>query len=201
MNKFVVAGGWSAGQYPRLDDLYTMGEVIGVNDSAIETNVHTAFTMDRKWFENRWEKLHQCDEVWVRRKCDCNVPQDRKFWRTFEHLNVNYPSDQEGILHGGNSGTCAINLAMQTMYEGDRLFLFGFDMQAGPNGEPYWYKPYAWAIKSGASQRGTAREWIEQLRGFDDYAREHQLAIYNVTCRSALNCFQRIDFEQFEGIL
>ena len=54
-NKFVIGGGWSVGQYAdQLDDLTSLGHVIGVNDASIHANVHEALTMDRLWFEHRW---------------------------------------------------------------------------------------------------------------------------------------------------
>lgn len=195
--KFVIAGGWSLKQWSdRLPDLMSYGHVIGVNDAAIHTDVHEALTMDRLWFENRWAALASArvGKVWVREKCDCNVPGH--YATTFRHYAKPIPSETPGELHGGNSGTCAVNLAYQQMSEGDYLFLLGFDMCKGPNGEPYWYPPYAWAKPEGATKPGHFAKWADELRGFANYAIAKHFNVYNVTSRSVLESFPKIGFEQ-----
>lgn len=206
-NKFVVGGGWSAGQFDQLDRLTKWGEVIGVNDSMWRIPCDIGLTMDRLWFENRFETIRQrdmfkapLDNVWVREKCDCNIKQP-KTWHTFTHYNRPYPTMEEGTLHGGNSGTCAINLALQTMLEGDRLFLFGFDMQKGPKGEPYWYPAYSWANPGGATKKGHFDQWRRDMHGFASWARTRNIMIYNVTCHSALDCFRKLSFKDFLGVV
>lgn len=197
-NNVVIGGGWSVTPWAqKLDDLIAYAHVIGVNDAAIYTDVHEALTMDRLWFENRWPALkgqRLPSRVWVREKCDCNVPDSTA--TRFKHFRKPYPSTDEGVLHGGNSGTCAINLAFHRMNEGDSLFLLGFDMQKGPSGEPYWYPPYPWTQPEGATKSGHFNMWVQEMRGFEIYAKAHRLNVYNVTTRSALQCFPKITFEQ-----
>jgi len=200
-NKFVVGGGWSVGQWaPHLDDLTSLGHVIGVNDAAIHMKVHEAITMDRLWFEHRWPTLRdlRVPKVWVREKCDCNVPRktSEDNWLTFRHFNKPMPSITHGELHGGNSGTCAINLAFQQMLNGDNLFLFGFDMQKGPGGEPYWYPPYPWTHPEGATKPGHFNGWVRDLYGFVNYAKAKQLNVYNVTTRSKIEYWPKITLDQ-----
>ena len=166
-NKFVIGGGWSVSEYAsHLDDLTSLGHVIGVNESSVLVNVHEALTMDRLWFEHRWPQLaaSRVQKVWVREKCDCNVPDNTAL--KFAHFNRPYPSTTPGVLHGGNSGTCAINLAMQQMAEGDNLFLLGFDMQKGPQGQPYWHKPYEWTKPEGATKPGHFNTWVRDMLCF-----------------------------------
>lgn len=196
-NKFVLAGGWSVKQWvPFLDDLTSLGHVIGVNESSILANVHEALTMDRLWFENRWKQLQaaRVAKVWVREKCDCNVPDSTA--TPFIHFNRPYPSTAHGILHGGNSGTCAINLALQQMTEGDNLFLLGFDMQKGPGGQPYWHDPYPWAKPEGATKPGHFNAWVRDMHGFAQYAKVEKLNVYNVTTRSQIPHFPKMTFPQ-----
>lgn len=196
-NKFVIGGGYSVGEYAnKLDDLMSYGHVIGVNDSAIHAPVHEALTMDRLWFENRWASLRnlRVNTTWVREKCDCNVPRkdERDNWVTFKHLNKPFPSVTPKELHGGNSGACAINLAMQQMFEGDNLFLLGFDMCKGPNGEPYWYPPYPWANPAGATKPGHFKQWVHDLEGFDVHARTKKFNVYVVGLRSRIEWWPKI---------
>lgn len=205
-NKFVIGGGWSVKQWvDRLDDLISHGHVIGVNDAGWRVRCHEAITMDRLWFENRWPILRdsRVQRTWVREKCDCNVPRktERDNWLTFKHFNKITPSEIEGVLHGGNSGTCAINLAFLQMAQGDNLFLFGFDMQKGPNGEPYWYDHYPWASPTGATKPGHFNSWVKDMIGFAQYARRKGFNIYNVTTRSMIPYFPKITFDQMEGML
>lgn len=204
-NKFVIGGGWSIKQWSdRLPDLMSYGHVIGVNDAAIHTDVHEALTMDRLWFENRWKQLaaSRVQKVWVREKCDCNVEGDGSFaWSRFKHFNRPYPSTEYLTLHGGNSGTCAMNLAFQQMDSGDNLFLFGFDMQKGPNGEPYWYPPYSWAKPDGATKVGHFNLWVKDMFGFAQHAHVKKLNVYNVTTRSMIPHFPKLTFDQMLEML
>lgn len=203
-NFFVVAGGWTVSQF-NTRELYRRGHVIGVNDAALWTNVHEALTMDRLWFENRWPYLRAAEvsSVWVREKCDCNVPRKTKRdnWRTFRHYAKTVPSTTPGELHGGNSGTCAINLAFQRMSVGDRLFLLGFDMCSGPGNEPYWYPSYPWAAPLGATKSGHFKKWANELEGFAQYATQQQFSVYNVSDRSKINCWEKIRFGQMLELL
>lgn len=201
-NSFVIAGGWSLGQdVDRADSLLSLGHVIGVNDVGIHLPTHEVVTMDRLWFEHRWPALRVTrphPTVWVREKCDCNVPRKDVFddWKTFKHFNKIFPSVTAGELHGGNSGTCAINLAFQRMTEGDNLFLLGFDMCKGPHGEPYWYPPYSWARPDGATKAGHFASWVRDISGFASHSRTHNLNVYNVSMRSQLQCWPKLKFDQ-----
>lgn len=201
-NKFVIGGGWSLHQWAdMLPDLISHGHVIGVNDAAIHTDVHEALTMDRLWFEHRWPVLrtHRIQKIWVREKCDCNVPTSTA--TKFKHFAKSVPSEEVGTLHGGNSGACAVNLAFQQMYSGDNLFLLGFDMQKGPKGEPYWYPPYPWAKPEGATKDGHFVKWVDELRSFANFALAKGFNVYNVTTRSRLVSFPKITFEQMLEML
>jgi hypothetical protein len=201
-SNFVIGGGWSAGQVASedLDNLMAFGHVIGVNDAAIYAAVHDALTMDRLWFENRWRTLRGLGigQTYVREKCDCNVPRKDSHdnWRTFKHFNRPYPSVTPGELHGGNSGACAVNLAMQRMLEGDNLFLIGFDMCRGPEGQPYWYPPYPWANPMGATKPGHFNQWVNDFEGFDVHARTKKFNVYVVGLRSRIHWWPKIKFEQ-----
>lgn len=199
-NNFVIGGGWSLTPYiDSLNDLMSFGHVIGVNEASVRVNVHEAITMDRLWFEHRWSALKtlRVQKVWVREKCDCNVPRkdESDNWMTFKHFNKNTPSVTYGELHGGNSGTCGINLALQRMLDGDNLFLLGFDMCKGPHEEPYWHPPYSWTSPAGATKPGHFNEWVKDMAGFASYAKVNRLNVYNVSSRSKITYFPKIKYE------
>lgn len=209
-NNFVIGGGWSVSQFAtQLDDLMSLGHVIGVNDAGWRVDCHEALTMDRLWFEHRWPMLREKNsygfrtKVWVREKCDCNVPRKTEDddWLTFKHFNKPTPSVTARELHGGNSGTCAINLAFQRMLAGDNLFLLGFDMCRGPNDEPYWYKPYPWANPAGATKKGHFDNWVKDLSGFAGYATAHGFNVYNVSMRSQIKYWPKLKFDQMMEML
>jgi hypothetical protein len=191
LNKFVIGGGWSVSQIDTRK-LHRYGHTYGVNDAALFTNVFTAVTMDRLWFEHRWPmlKARRIDEVYVREKCDCNVKRDSTaYWKTFKHHHKPGMSKAPGELFGGNSGTCAINLAYQSMADGDSLFLLGFDMCRGPGNEPYWYPAYPWANPDGGTKPGHYRDWVKQ---FDDIAKvfeSRKMKVYSVNPRTQIKNF------------
>lgn len=200
-NNFVIGGGWSVSLCASiLDDLMSLGHVIGVNESATLVDVHEAITMDRLWFEHRWPVLREqrVQKVWVREKCDCNVPRKTGHdnWLTFKHFSKPMPSVTPGELHGGNSGTCGINLAFQRMLEGDNLFLLGFDMCKGPDQQPYWHKPYPWASPEGATKPGHFKQWVNDLDGFASFAKSRRFNVYNVSMRSRIELWPKIRPDQ-----
>jgi hypothetical protein len=120
--------------------------------------------------------------------------------KVFKHLRTLYMQEEEGTLAGSNSGTCAINLAYQQMEAGDTLFLLGFDMCRGPDGEAYWYPPYSWNPE-GATKPGNYRDWVNELQSFKAQFVTRKMNVFNVTHRSDLFVFPKITFEQMMGML
>ena len=200
-NFFIIGGGWSATEV-HTNALRKYGSVIGVNDAALWADVDTCLTMDRLWFENRlpYLKARRVPSIWVREKCDCNI-KDPKRWTTFKHLREPGLSHTKGTLYGSNSGTCAINLAYQWMHEGSNLFLIGFDMCKGPNGEPYWYPPYPWAQPEGSTKPGHFRDWLREFDMINSVFVARGMNVYNVSSRSAIGVFPKLSFDSMMGML
>jgi hypothetical protein len=198
--KFVIGGGWTVSAYDTRD-LYKYGHVYGINDASLWTNVHTALTMDRLWFEHRWPhlKIKRIDDIWAREGCDKNVKNHTA--RIFNHKNTPILSTEEGFLCGSNSGTCGVNLAFQRMTEGDTLFLLGFDMQKGPDGDPYWYPPYEWAKPEGATKDGHYREWAREFESIYSQFKAKHMNVFNVSHRTAIKAFPIIRFDQMMNML
>lgn len=194
-NKIIIGGGSTVAEY-RHRNLNSAAHVYGINDAALWTDVHTVVTMDRLWFENRWPylKAMQASDIHIREGCDKNVKDHTA--TVFKHLRTTYLQRERGTLAGSNSGACALNLAYQNSERGDNIFLLGFDMCKGPNGEPYWYPPYPWALPEGATKPGHFHDWTIELSQFHAQLLIDGINVYNVTHRSQLMVFPKISFKQ-----
>lgn len=192
----IIAGGWSCSQYKRIKKLTKWGHVIGVNDAAIYAEVHTAITMDRLWLEHRLEEMDkQTIPLWYRVCTAKNVKPG-----PLHHSFVGQPnnvrmSEDRAELWGSNSGAVALNLAY--LMRPRRLYLFGFDMQQGPRGEPHWYPPYPWKSGGGAKV-GTMRQWADEFRIKFQQFKKAGVTVKNVNTRSLITAFPTIGFEEFE---
>ena len=192
----VLAGGASVMQY-NLRDLEHRGYLIAVNDAAIYTKCHVAFTMDRLWLEGRQLllKVLQPPEIWYRKGTPKNF-EPPYTWNAFTH-DKDYPTlmtKEHGRLNGSNSGTCAVNRAFQLRPE--RVFLLGFDMQHGPRGEKHWYPDYPWG-NGGGSKPGTLREWKEEFGDIAKQFKQEGIAVFNVNHRSLITAFPVISYDEF----
>lgn len=193
----VVGGGWSMGQ---VNHDRVPGLVIAINDAAIrlKCDVDAILTMDRLWTEYRWPYLLRAKKpFFCRQTCLQNVPgwRDQPWVHVFDNDNKTaIMSNDAKVLNGSNSGTCGINLAF--IHRPKELYLFGFDMQKGPKGEPYWWPPYPWAPQ-GATKSGKYQDWA---REFDIIAGQFKLIgtqVYNVSNRSLIKSFIKLDPVKF----
>lgn len=197
-NVTVVAGGASVMNY-RLRGIEDNSYVIGVNDAALYTRCHVAFTMDRLWLEGRQLllKVIEPPEVWYRRGTPKNFEPPHR-WNAFVH-DEGYPTQmtkEYGKLNGSNSGTCAVNRAFQLKPE--RVFLLGFDMQRGPKSEKHWYPDYPWANdeKSG-TKRGTFNDWAQEFADIALQFNREGIEVFNVNHRSLIEAFPVISFDEY----
>jgi len=203
----VIAGGWSVSQYDVADLRGSNRIVIGVNESAVLLQCDVAVTMDRLWTEHRWHRYFttRTGELWIRRGADKALPihpRRRQFECDHESWRM---SDEPGVLNGTNSGMCALNYAFQLKPK--QVYLFGFDMQRGPKGQPYWHKPYRcagecgerckWANEKGATKPGKYRDWVPQFECIAHQFRERGIAVKQVNNRSKIAAFPSISYEQF----
>lgn len=193
----VIGGGWSFSPHMH-EDLRSRGTVIGVNDAAVHTRVDIAITMDRLWIENRIETLeflavpvHYREGICKR----CKPP----------HLGIPFKCDNRmevmslapGVLNGNNSGAVALNLAFKITPAGGRVYLLGFDMLNGPQGQKHWYPPYPWNSGGGSSD-GKLRQWSKEFAPFAEQFAASGIDVKNVTTRSALDNWKKISFEKFK---
>lgn len=199
----VIGGGWSAGQ---IDLARLPGTVIGVNDAAlVAPRCDVAVSMDRLWTEYRWGELRERRmPAYIRRSATKNVDTRWPWCHVFEcdHCSTEF-SDSPGTLNGTHSGFCALNLAWKILRAraGDRrLFLLGFDMQSGPNGESHWYPPYPWARPGGATTGGKFNAWARQFAKAAASFQVAGVAVSNVSSNSAVREFAVMHPNDFAGI-
>lgn len=196
LTAIVIAGGWSVSQYD-VAELRAEGRVvIGVNESSVMAQCDVGITMDRLWAEHRWDRYftERLGELWIRRGADKALPEHPRR-RQFECDHTSFEmSDEPNVLNGTNSGMCAMNYAYQL--RPDRMYLFGYDMQRGPNGEPYWHKPYEWA-QQGTTKPGKYREWVPQFESIACQFRERGISVKQVNNRSKIAAFEQIGYKQF----
>jgi hypothetical protein len=186
----IIGGGYSA----RTVDLDALpGLVIGVNDAALRApRVDVAFSMDRLWTEGRWSQLEvKKIQAHIRRSALKSVTTWPDWLHVWEgDIRSAELSADERILNGANSGFCAVNLAY-TMRPRS-IFLIGFDMSKGPNGEPYWYPPYPWAKPTGGTSPGRYAEWRVQFAAAKRYLDEAGIQVFNVGAPPTFDVFRRI---------
>jgi hypothetical protein len=192
----VVAGGWSVSQ---VDQLQIPGTIIAVNDSAIHLpRCDLIVSMDRLWAEYRFPELRKMMKpAHIRRAALANIRDKWPWLNSFEcdHTSTRF-SSQRGVLNGTNSGLCGFNLAWQMRPE--KILLFGFDMQRGPNGEPYWHPPYPWSEK-GATKNGKYAEWSKQFSRAAQICADAGIDVA-VVGDSAIDVFRKIPSSDFARV-
>lgn len=196
-NVIVIGGGWSLTQWPILHtDLRPYGLVIGVNDAAVHLQVHVACTMDRLWLEHRAETLDFNNVPVHFRAGICKRIKEPRLGIPFKNNNSMEfgMSTRPSELFGNNSGACAVNLAFK---QGSKnVYLLGFDMCNGPNGEKHWHPPYAWK-DGGGSSAGRLKEWSQEWARFAQQFAAAGVQVKNVNNRSKLNNFPQIGWTHF----
>lgn len=197
MRMIIVGGGWSVSQY-RLLDFTRFGTVVAVNEAAVLIPCDVAITMDRLWAEHRARQYFILNkgELWVRKGADKHLVQHPRL-RQFDCCDRSVVmSDEPNVFNGTNSGTVALNYAYQQ--RPSQIYLFGFDMQKGPNDEPYWYPPYEWAPE-GATKPRKYDTWAKEFASVAKQFSQRDISIKNVNHRSKIAAFAQISYQQFLG--
>lgn len=200
----VVAGGWSISRYNmiELSSRLDRSIVIGINDAALLLpECDLAVTMDRLWIEGRYpqvEPLFEHEEIYVRKGVAKNFQLPAGV-NQFQHDgSVRTMTKERGCLNGSNSGTCGINLAFQLALNINiyKVFLLGFDMQDGPEGQKHWYPPYPWRPQ-GATTPGTFKVWSGEFREINQQFSKEGIRLINVNHRSTIAALVKIKFQDF----
>lgn len=167
------------------------GLIIGINDSALYLpRCDVAVSMDRLWTENRWDWL--CGrkiESYIRVAALKSVPftKDTSWLHPFEcDYKSSEFSTKPGILNGTNSGLVGFNLAYTMMPE--VIFLFGFDLRSGPNGEKYWHPDHPWG---GGTKPKKLVEWSKEFHTAAKQCRTSGIRVINCSSRSLIADFEK----------
>lgn len=193
----VIAGGYSARRV-RTENL--PGLIIAINDCFVHMRraPDVILTMDRLWTEHRWPDIVRSGlPFYCRSTCIQNIAGAREYegLKLYDCDNKTAVFSNDPItLNGTNSGTCGINLAYQL--RPTHLFLVGFDMRPGPNGEAHWYPPYPWA-PNGATKPGKFATWSREFELIKQQFTMLQTNVYNVSDRSLITAFDEMDIDFF----
>ena len=193
----IIGGGWS---FSQIDHSKVPGYVITCNDAFkyFQGNIHCAITMDRLWTEYRWDDLKKLGKpFFARRSALQNIPdwKEQNWVHMFDndHKSVTF-SDDVFTLNGTHTGACALNLAYQ--HRPRELYLFGFDMQRGPQGQPYWYPSYPWS-PSGATKPAKYVAWGFEFEAIAKQMKSIGIQTYLVSNRSLIKSFDVIDVSKY----
>lgn len=161
---------------------------------------HFMIMVGNAWRMNPYaDVLYHCDDTWW--KYHNGVPEfkgDEKFsleqtiFPDVQRLEIS--PNEKGfdltfpyIVHGANSGYQALNLALH--YGAKNVFLLGYDMKPGPNGEHNIDGDHPPEIK---------RDWLVNLyldnfNNCTQYLENLGIGVYNCNLDSALNCFPKVE--------
>lgn len=88
----------------------------------------------------------------------------------------------------GNSGTCAVSLAVSC--GASRVLMLGFDAQK-TGGRVHWHGDHPPALSNGRSMK----TWPGKFAQLAAFARRRECRIVNVSRETSLTCFDRADLE------
>lgn len=209
----VLAGGWSVSQLPgfltSLGKLRSRYEFMAVNDSAYHMPAHTLVSMDRVWSEYRVPMLAEryaqarvsIPVMWFREGIFRNIPAPTGPYVRYFRCDISADAPMSftvGVLNGSNSGICALNLALQSKPK--RVFMLGFDMQRGPQGQHHWYDD-AWTEHK--SSKKALERWAARFESINLQFSREGVELVNVTNYSAIpvSAVPRWDPEKFMATL
>lgn len=95
--------------------------------------------------------------------------------------------DPAYLCTGGNSGYQAVNLAF--LLGADPIYLLGYDMKIGPNGQKHWHPDHA-GRNPGEVQLNTWAENFETMLPDLD-----GVSVVNCSRETAIECFPRARIE------
>lgn len=96
------------------------------------------------------------------------------------------------MLHNfGNSGAAAIAAAVRA--EATTVLLIGYDAGAGPSGELHWHQDHAAPLNN---PQASIHRWPVQFERVAKHAADRNVRVVNCSRRTALECFERMEFEE-----
>ena len=135
------------------------------------------FAFDAKW----WALYHEeVEAVFKGRKLS--------YSRAVRHLGVESTHASEWFHNFGNSGACAIGIAMAS--GASKIVLIGYDCQA-TDGKTHWHGDHV----AGLSNAISIKRWPAQFQNVATAAKNHGVQIINASRATGLKCFERQSLE------
>jgi hypothetical protein len=173
--------------------------VITVNDALFKAPwADVAYAADSQWWRQKGIKV-QSEALKI-----CLADTEFKQIRTLRYrpdriietdphfLATGRGRGDDGIMHGGNSGYHAVNLAV--LLGGVKIVLLAYDMGLGPNDELHWFGKHPAPLNN-----PTARAFPRWRAAFGRLApvlAEMGVTVINASRRTALECFPRMSLEE-----
>lgn len=197
-NIFIVGGGPSAKGID-FKKFQHKGYLLGVNDSGVLLNVDGVLTMDRLWWENRWEQCKaQGMDCFVRHSVYDRWISKHPGWAFCHRLEIHYDKTELSqvpyIVHGNNSGFAAFNLA--TLCRPRKIFLFGFDFQ-GVGKDVHWYPQYTWSTKDKGDHY---KKWAPAMENAYTVCQKIGIQVYNCSNISRIQNIPRVKESEILGL-
>lgn len=186
---FILGGGPSLRNFDP-DFLRGKGKVIAINEAGLSMCpwAHTLFFGDYRWYD--WNKsrlsLFQGKEF-VTRGHRYMYPQNFKVLRWDSSFGIHPHPQRIG-------GWCSGGSALDYVYKRGchKIFLFGFDMN--DVGEANWHTEHKEPPIAGRK----AEKFIPTIVKAAETIKNSGVKVFNVSPQSALCCFPKIDFVEFE---
>lgn len=147
------------------------------------------FAMDRSW----WRRYIQDVRVNFRGDLLTSSEATHRAMRiprvpTVRTLDGISPQ-RNSIVTGGNSGYCAVQVAM--LYGAKRVLLLGYDM-GHADGQTHWHGDHP----QGLGNRGQFDKWIPRFNALGPLAAERGVEIINCSRATAITGIPRLPLEQ-----
>jgi len=188
---YIVAGGPSVDK-KQINLLRGAPNIITVNDSFRKLNDDAAvcYGGDYQW----WKEYHQLVK-------GCTAAQlwtgDAQAAKDFSLNHIQCRLDVQGlgtnwIVHGGNSGLQALNLAY--IWGAKIIILLGFDCKYGPKGERHHYPDHPKSFGANAEQ---IKHWQRHFESTAKAFKRTSTRVINCSPDSALTCFEKGDLHDW----
>lgn len=102
-----------------------------------------------------------------------------------KHLGVESTFRAQWFTNYGNSGACAIGIAIAA--GADKIVLLGYDCSV--EGKTHWHGDHP----QGLTNCDSIKRWPAQFRAVADDAKKEGVEVLNASRNTALKCFQRVE--------
>ena len=181
--------------------------VIGVNKAYREIKdsnewIHATWFGDTSFYETfrRMKERNLYSFSGIKAGCcpHCHGDPAIMYFRRDRQKGPGITGRRDSVSWNKNSGGSAINFAYHLGGPNAVIFLFGFDLKRDKNEESHWHNGYSEDFNRKNKNVGMPfNKWKGTHETIARDAKHIGLKIYNVNPGSAIDCYEKIDFEQF----